>query len=136
MKTIIGLGGVVGCIWLIACGSAPQPTPAAGPVPMRTRINYALATPRIATAECEHELKCGNVGSSLKFSSIQHCEEVKSAGINQDFATDENCKNGILADDLDKCVSKTVDATCEGLSSVITDMERASVCGSADLCLD
>ncbi len=103
---------------------------------MRTRVSYALAVPQIAAAECERELKCGNVGLSLKFSNLQHCTEVKTAALNEDFSDDQDCRNGILASDVDRCVAKTSQETCDGISSLITDMERAGVCGSADLCLD
>jgi hypothetical protein len=137
MKTNIVSWGFVGSMALVAgCGSNAQPTPAAGPPVMRSRVSTALAVPRIAAAECERELKCQNVGLSQKYSNMEHCQQVKSEVISKDFNDDADCRNGISTADLDNCVAKTTQETCEGISSVITDMERAGACGSADLCLD
>jgi len=123
---------------LAGCGSssAEPAEPAAGPTKMEARASTAEATPKIAAAECEREMKCKMVGESLKFSSMEHCQKVKSEALTKDFNEDADCKNGISATDLDECVTKTTAQTCDGLSSVIGNAERSAECGSRDLCMD
>jgi len=103
---------------------------------MTARASVAEATPKIAAAECEREMKCKNVGESLKFSSMEHCKTVKSEELNKDFNADEDCKNGMSQKDLDECVAKTVQQTCGGVSSVVSSVERSAECGSNELCMD
>ncbi len=102
---------------------------------MRSRVSAALATPRIVTAECDRELKCNNVGPSQKFSDMEHCARVKTYEISTDFTKESECRNGVATTSLEECIQRTAAQTCDGLSSVITNMERAGACGSSDLCL-
>lgn len=145
MKTFIGSLSSVGLVGLFATSLAAcsknEPTPAAGPVGvsdsrMTARASVAQATPQIAAAECEREMKCNNIGESMKFSSLEHCKTVKTEELFKDFNDDEDCRNGISQKDLDECVAKTTAETCTGLSSVMSDIERSAECGSADLCMD
>jgi hypothetical protein len=145
MKTLTGtilslaaVGLIVGC-----ASKSDDPTPAAGANELKTenskmdgRVSAGEATPKIAAAECEREMKCKNVGESLKYSSMEHCQKSKTDELAKDFNDDEDCKNGISAKDLDECISKTTEQTCSGASSVVTNMERSAECGSNDLCMD
>lgn len=124
-------------IMLSASGcSSQQPTPASAPIALKARVSVGDAIPKLAAAECDRAARCKAIGESLEFSSVEHCTKVKSDELGQDFNTDQDCKNGISSEDLNKCMQTTRDRTCEGLSSVVGDVERASVCGSAELCMD
>ena len=149
MKTLAGtILSFVAVGLVAACASKQEdPTPAAGANDVRAgndvnnnklegRVSAGEATPKIAAAECEREMKCKNVGESLKFSSMDHCKKVKSEELAKDFNDDEDCKNGISQKDLDECITKTTEQTCDGLSSVVTNAERSAECGSNDLCMD
>jgi hypothetical protein len=144
MKTLTGTLLAFSVVGLVAaCSSKEDATPAAGANEMKAengkmeaRISAANATPKIAAAECEREMKCKNVGDTLKYSSMEHCTKAKSDEIAKDFVKDEDCKNGISQKDLDSCVAKTTEQTCDGLSSVLSNAERSAVCGSNDLCMD
>jgi hypothetical protein len=145
MKTLTGTTLAFAAVALVVgCASKNEdPTPAAGANEMRVengkmeaRVSAAEATPKIAAAECEREMKCKNVGESLKYSSMEHCQKSKIDELAKDFNEDEDCKNGISQKDLDECITKTTDQTCTGASSVVTNMERSAECGSNDLCMD
>jgi hypothetical protein len=145
MKTLTGTILSLAAVGLIAgCASKnDDPTPAAGANEMKVenskmdgRVSAGEATPKIAAAECEREMKCKNVGESLKYSSMDHCQKSKTEELAKDFNDDEDCKNGISQKDLDECISKTTEQTCTGASSVVTNMERSAECGSNDLCMD
>lgn len=139
MKTQIALCVAIGVI--AGCAAKhEEATPAAGAIESRAdstsatpRIGTTDAIPKLAAAECEHEVKCNNVGEGLEFTSLNECKRLKEEKLTKDFNDDEACKNGIPSSNLDACVTKTADQECR--ASVVAKVKVDAVCGSNDLCV-
>jgi hypothetical protein len=142
MKTFTRLAPVVAFGLIAGCGSThDEPLSAADASKMKAengtlagRVSAAEATPKLATAECERQMRCNNIGEGLQYTSVGECQREKTKELTKDFNDDEDCKNGISNKGLQQCVTKTVDQTCG--ASVITSAQVSFACGSNDLCMD
>ena len=147
MKTLAGtILSFVAVGLVAACASKQEdPTPAAGANDVRAgndvnnnklegRVSAGEATPKIAAAECEREMKCENVGENRQYTSLNECKRARGEELAKDFNGDEDCKHGILRKDLEECITRTVEQICR--ESVVTNVRVSAACGSNDLCVE
>lgn len=106
-----------------------QETPAAvnsGAVTMA--FNDALDG--IATARCEREQRCNNVGSGKRYESLGACR----AAVRASFADDINpsdCRAGIDRGELRECMQEVRSESC---GNPVDTLERVVACRTSDLC--
>lgn len=105
---------------------APPPmTPASAPDPAARNAGESLAT-----AMCDREQRCNNIGSDKKYGSREHCMTV----MRDDAAKSVNhCRSGIDQEDLRECLTDIQGQNCGNpFSSVMSSKE----CSMDDLCAD
>lgn len=136
MNHIPRFSAVLGLALLAAaCGSNVQPTPAAGPPEMRSRVSAALATPRMHHRRVRQRAEVQQRRAVPEVQRHGALRAGESLRISTDFSKESECRNGVATTSLEECIQRTAAQTCDGLSSVITNMERAGACGASDLCL-
>jgi hypothetical protein len=105
--------------------AAPPMTPASAP-------NSAArnAGEQIASARCDHEQRCNDIGPDKKYGSREHCMTV----MRDDAAKSVNhCRNGIDQEDVRECLTDIQGQNCGNpFSSLMSSKE----CNSDDLCAD
>ena len=89
------------------------------------------AVARIASARCEREVRCNNVGTKEKFSSRADCvirmQDDKRDGINE-----SDCPGGIDKKQLNACLAAIRDEAC---GNPLDTISRLVSCRSTSICL-
>ena len=88
------------------------------------------AAEQIASARCEREQKCGNIGADKTYSSSQDC----LARIRADWQDDLNareCPGGVNQKQLDECLAKIRNEDC---GSPFDTLSRVSECTAGQIC--
>ena len=110
----------------LAASREPQP---AGNAPART--TNALAVSSIATARCDRELKCKNIGTNKTYLSTNECvtkmQNDKRTGLNAD-----ECPGGVSDKDLSSCLKAIRDEDC---GNPLDAISRLTACRAGALCL-
>ena len=96
-----------------------------------SRTSNALAVLSVATARCDRELKCKNIGPNEKYASTDDCidtlQKDKVPGVNA-----KDCPGGVSEKDLTACLQAIRDENCgKSLDSV----SQHSACRASALCL-
>jgi len=102
-----------------------------GPNENAARTTPAIALSSIATARCDRELRCKNVGPNEKYLSTSECV----AKLQNDKRSDVNaqdCPNGISDKSLTSCLSAIRDEDC---GNPLDAISRLTACRSGSLCL-
>ena len=101
--------------------------------PLRTPAARARsASEQIATARCEREQQCGNVGNDKTFSSGADC----FARIQSDWKDDLNaraCPGGINQQQLEECLSQIRQESCE---NPFDTLARITACTQGQICVE
>lgn len=92
------------------------------------RTHHAVHS--IATARCEREERCGNIGAGKSYGSMDACE----AKIKADWAGDLNkyeCPKGIVDVELDQCLAEVRTEHC---GNPFDTLSRLAQCNASDIC--
>jgi len=84
----------------------------------------------IASARCEREQRCNNVGSGKRYESLGACR----AAVRASFADDLNpsdCRAGIDRSELRECLQEVRSESC---GNPVDTLERVVACRTSDLC--
>lgn len=133
------------CLYLasgatFACGH--KSTPAANAADEQARPNVATppmtaasgthsAQEQIASARCEREQTCGNIGENKSYLSSQAC----LAGIRADWKDDLNareCPGGVNNHELGECLGQI---RAEACGNVFDTLARVTECTQGQICV-
>ena len=113
----------------LAASREPQST--SGQPGSAIRTSTALATSSIATARCDRELKCKNIGTNKTYLSTDECvtkmQNEKRADLNPD-----ECPKGVSDNDLATCLKAIRDEDC---GNPIDSTSRMHQCRASALCM-
>lgn len=90
------------------------------------------AAKHIASARCEREARCNNIGADKKFASSDNCED----SIRSEWAQDLNaydCPKGVVENELNECLTAIRDEDC---NSPFDTLGRVSACTAGQICAD
>jgi hypothetical protein len=104
---------------------------AIGGGPTDTHSRFSSSITKIASARCDREMKCGNVGPNEKFPSRSECVAKVSVDKGSDISTDE-CSLGISTTGLNDCLKAIRDEDC---GNPLDSVKRLNVCRTGNLCL-
>lgn len=117
-----------GCAAVIAACSNSKPgttttTSAAG------AGRFDVVAERLATARCNHEVTCNNIGADKKYPSREAClADAKANGLH---ALNAQCPGTVDQRQVDKCVA---DFRSEGCGNIIDTAKRVNDCSPSELC--
>lgn len=86
----------------------------------------------IASARCDREARCSNVGADKKFASEENCQN----SIRSEWAQDLNaydCPKGVVEKELNECLTAIRDEDC---NSPFDTLGRISACTVGQICAD
>jgi hypothetical protein len=99
--------------------------------PEGARTTTALAVSSIATARCDRELRCKNIGTNQKYLSTDECvtklQNDKRESLNRD-----ECPGGVSDKELASCLKSIRDEDC---GNPLDSISRLSACRSGALCI-
>jgi hypothetical protein len=105
--------------------STPPMTPASAPNPAARS-----AGEQIASARCDHEQRCNDIGPDKKYGSWEHCMTV----MRDDAAKSVNhCRNGIDQEDMRECLTDIQGQNC---GNPFESLMSSKNCDADDLCQD
>ena len=84
----------------------------------------------IASARCEREERCGNIGVDQKFADKNACLERVRADWSEELNARE-CPAGVRERELDECIE---DIRGEDCGSPFDSLQRMLSCGTAEIC--
>jgi Family of unknown function (DUF6184) len=97
-----------------------------------TKTTTALAVASIATARCDRELKCQNVGTNKTYLSTDECvtkmQNDKRTGLNP-----QECPRGVSDSNLASCLKSIRDEAC---GNPLDSISRLTTCRTGALCLN
>lgn len=108
--------------------AAHEPTSSSKEV---NRTTNALAVSSIATARCDRELKCKNIGTNKTYLSTDEC----ITKLQNDKRTDLNaneCPGGVSDKDLTSCLKAIREEDC---GNPLDSVSRLTACRASALCL-
>ena len=143
MRTRFGWALVVGCMLSATVGCARNDgTRTADDPDSPRRANAAAAhaetgTNRaavraIATARCEREARCNNLGADAKYPSKEDCLDRVRADWAKELSVYE-CPNGLVSAELDECLE---DIRNEDCGSPFDTLARTMSCSQSEICAD
>jgi hypothetical protein len=89
------------------------------------------AVAKIASARCEREVKCNNVGSKEKYSTRADCV-TRMQDDKRDAVNEKDCPGGIDRKQLNACLSAIRDEAC---GNPLDSISRLVSCRSGSICL-
>jgi hypothetical protein len=101
-----------------------------GPVLNAPVVSVALES--IATARCDRENRCGNVGAGKKYKDTNSCITDVRADKVDDLNADE-CPAGYDKGELQECLAAIKDEDCK---NPIDKLSRITACRASDICLE
>ena len=117
-----------------ACGGANQDTVAPGTETRgvaNAQANDKAVVHQLATARCEREASCKNVGPDQKYVSGEVCMDQMRGSLANDLNA-YNCPRGIDSVALDHCMNAIHNEEC---SHPIDSLTRIDKCRTGALCL-
>lgn len=100
-----------------------------GPIDKKTTANDPSIR-SIATARCDREQTCNNVGADKKWATRDAC----LADLSEDLVDELNlseCPGGVVQKELDECLAEIKNESC---NNPIDKIERFAACRESDLC--
>jgi hypothetical protein len=107
-----------------------QPTTASG-APSANRTSTALAVSSIATARCDRELKCKNVGPNQKYLSTDECV-TKMQNDKRTALNPQECPQGVSDKELASCLRAIRGEDC---GNPLDSVSRLTECRSGAMCM-
>ncbi|HMJ53973.1 MAG TPA: DUF6184 family natural product biosynthesis lipoprotein [Polyangiaceae bacterium] len=96
-----------------------------------SRTSTALAVSSVATARCDRELKCKNIGTNQKYLSTDECitklQNDKRTSLNP-----QECPEGVSDKDLASCLKSIREEDC---GNPLDSVSRLTACRAGALCL-
>jgi hypothetical protein len=134
---------LLGCVGWIALGCSHDTTPASSATNERVRPNAPAgsmtaasgthtAAQQIASARCEREQKCGNIGNDKTYSSSQDCLARIRADWQDDLNTRE-CPGGVNVHELNECLGQVRTEAC---GNPFDTLARMTECTQAQICIE
>jgi len=97
-----------------------------------SRTSTALAVSSIATARCDRELKCKNIGTNQKYLSTDECitklQNDKRTAVNP-----QECPGGVSDKDLASCLRSIREEDC---GNPLDSVSRLTACRAGALCIN
>jgi len=117
----------------LAASREPQPVGSAtvGGATAPARTTNALAVSSIATARCDRELRCKNVGTNKTYLNSNECVTKMQNDKRTDLNADQ-CPGGVSDKDLSSCLKAIRDEDC---GNPLDSISRIASCRSSALCL-
>lgn len=112
----------------LAAAREPRPS-SSGPEVART--STALAVSSIATARCDRELKCKNIGANKTYLSTDECV-TKMQNDKRTAVNPQECPQGVSDKDLASCLKSIREEDC---GNPLDSVSRLAACRSGALCL-
>jgi hypothetical protein len=141
MKTIRSVGALsiaTGLLLAIGCAQHPSQSAVAAPgTPPPTGVTNAQnasdtrIVDQLASAHCDHEATCDNLGPGKKYMSRQVCIDQSRGSIAQDLNA-YSCPGGIDQGALDGCLASLRQ---QGCSSSFTHLFSQDKCAAGALCM-
>jgi hypothetical protein len=123
--------------FLLACGGANQdastsasPGTARAGVASAQRADTAIVN-QLATARCDREQTCNNVGASAKYASRDVCMDQMRGSLANDLNA-YDCPRGIDSAQIDRCMAAIRNEEC---SHPLDTLSRIEHCRTGALCL-
>jgi hypothetical protein len=121
----------VGVFALISCGrggegpgAQPGTTTTSAAAPMQSAVND------LATARCDREELCNNVGAGKKYGTRDACVNEMRAKGNADLQASA-CPNGVDPQQLDKCLAEVRGERC---GNALDTISRLTACRTSTIC--
>jgi hypothetical protein len=95
-------------------------------------LSSRSAVRSIATARCEREQRCGNIGADEDYATTQDCESTIASEWEEELNKYE-CPNGIVEAELEECLS---DIRSEACGNPLDTLSRLVSCNDSDICQD
>ena len=118
-------------IWTVAACQKVEPEPVMRPA-SSTVVANDRAVQKMANANCERELACGNIGRGRRYETPEMCvgtferEKYSELGFGK-------CLLGVDYIQLDRCVREIESESCR---SALYTLDGLGACGSSKLCRD
>lgn len=106
-----------------------DPVTGDGPMDKKTTANDPTIK-SIATARCDREQTCNNVGVDKKWATRDACMTDLSEDLSDELNLSE-CPGGIVQKELDECLAEIKNESC---NNPIDKIERFAACRESDLC--
>jgi len=121
---------------LLACGGATEgPAITGTPQPAGVTAPQGEAdmtvVDRLASARCEQEQSCNNIGPGAKFASLSVCREQVHGGLANDLNA-YKCPRGLDSVGVDRCMAAIKSEECNHPFDTLTRYDK---CRSGALCL-
>jgi hypothetical protein len=111
--------------------AAREPRPTSGAPNNVARTTTAMAVSSIATARCDRELKCNNIGTNKTYLSTDECitklQNDKRTALNAN-----DCPQGVSDKDLASCLKSIREEDC---GNPLDSISRLTTCRSGAMCL-
>lgn len=124
---VLAVVGSCSLAWVVAgCGHREQPeplVPASG-----TARAIDMTVDDIATARCNHEQRCDQVGGDKRYSDRQHCMNTMRSETRADL---NKCTTGIDEKDVRECLDEIDKEECTGAFHGLQEYKQ---CKLDDLC--
>lgn len=88
------------------------------------------AVSNIASARCEREQRCNNVGAGKRYESLSACRTEVRASFSDDLNPSE-CRAGVDRGELRECLEEVRNENC---GNPVDTLERVVACRTSDLC--
>ena len=116
-----------GCAAAIVACSSSKPSTTTTTAAAGSRFDGVAE--KLATARCNHEVTCNNIGSEKKYPSREAClADSKATGVHD---LNAQCPGNVDQRQVDKCVA---DFRAEGCGNVIDITKRINDCSASQLC--
>lgn len=98
--------------------------------PGNVTMRFGAEVDRLATARCDREAKCNNIGTDQKFQSRDQCLASLRNGL-RDELNQWDCRGGINTKELEECLTEIRNENC---SNPLDTIGRVVACRSSDMC--
>lgn len=123
---------------LVACGGANNAPPVAGtsvetnsPTLTSAQSVDKTIVHRLASARCEQEQNCKNIGAGNKYATRETCLEQVQGSIGNDLNA-YNCPRGLDHDAVDRCMAAIQSEECSHPFDTLTRFDK---CRTSAMCL-
>ncbi len=94
---------------VIGCTRDHKPTAYGGGPGLQANIDDGIA--RVASAKCDRETRCGNIGAGRSYDSRAQCETVHRGKLTDDIRL-KDCRGGINEGELQECIREVRTESC------------------------
>jgi len=125
------IGALLGSLVLVAACSSSRP-PTTPQQEKAATAETARASDRLAEARCAREQRCGEIGESKDYSSMDDCVSRVRADWKGDLNAHE-CPAGVNEVRLNECLTSVRDEAC---GHPFETLDRIATCRTGAMCMD